>query len=108
MLVNHMLPNRWGIGRGGFPVLVAVYGAVLWKQRGTTIGGIVCNLKVVRLDDRPLDWTTSIVRALGCVLSLAAVGLGFIWIAIDDDRQSWHDKIAGTVVVRLPKGTPLV
>jgi uncharacterized RDD family membrane protein YckC len=90
------------------PPIATAYGALLWKWRSTTIGGIVCNLKVVRLDDRPIDWSTSIVRALGCILSLAAVGLGFIWIAIDDDRQSWHDKIAGTVVVRLPKATPLV
>jgi uncharacterized RDD family membrane protein YckC len=35
-------------------------------------------------------------------------GLGFFWIAIDDNSQAWHDKIAGTVVVRVPKGVPLV
>jgi uncharacterized RDD family membrane protein YckC len=29
--------------------------------------------------------------------------LGFIWIAIDSDHQAWHDKIAGTVVVKVPK-----
>jgi uncharacterized RDD family membrane protein YckC len=29
-------------------------------------------------------------------------------VVIDDDKQSWHDKIAGTTVVRVPKGTPLV
>jgi uncharacterized RDD family membrane protein YckC len=39
---------------------------------------------------------------------LAVVGLGFIWIAIDNDKQSWHDKIAGTVVVRAPKGASLL
>jgi uncharacterized RDD family membrane protein YckC len=36
------------------------------------------------------------------------VGLGFIWIAFDDGGQAWHDKIAGTVVVRVKKGVPLV
>ncbi len=89
-------------------ILLATYGAVMWKLKGTTIGGIVLGLKVVRLDGRPLDWTTSIVRALSCFLSLAVVGLGFIWILFDDERQAWHDKIAGTVVVRLPKGVSLV
>ena len=87
---------------------LATYGAVMWKLRGTTVGGIVFGLQVVRLDGREIDWPTAIVRALGCFLSLAVAFLGFIWIAIDDDRQAWHDKIAGTVVVRLPKGTPLV
>jgi uncharacterized RDD family membrane protein YckC len=80
----------------------------MWKLRGTTIGGIVCNLQVARLDGRPLDWATSIVRALGCLLSMIAAGLGFFWIAFDPEKQAWHDKIAGTVVVRAPAGRSLV
>jgi uncharacterized RDD family membrane protein YckC len=87
---------------------LAVYGAVMWKVRGTTIGGIVFDLHVVRLDSRPLDWPTVCVRALGCILSLCALGLGFFWIGIDPGKQAWHDKLAGTIVVRVPKGNPLV
>ena len=89
-------------------LVLAAYGAVMWKLKGSTIGGIICGLQVVRLDGRPIDWPTAIVRALSCFLSLAVVGLGFIWIAIDNERQSWHDKIAGTVVVRAPKGASLL
>jgi uncharacterized RDD family membrane protein YckC len=87
---------------------LAIYGAVMWKWKSTTVGGIVCDLRVVRLDGRPIDWGTAVVRALSCFLSLAVVGLGFIWIALDTEHQAWHDKIAGTVVVRVPKGTPLL
>jgi len=89
-------------------LVLAVYGAVMWKMRGSTIGGIVFDLRVVRLDGREIDWETAIVRALGCFLSLAVAGLGFFWIAFDDQKQAWHDKIAGTVVVRVAKGAPLV
>jgi uncharacterized RDD family membrane protein YckC len=89
-------------------LVLATYGAVMWKLKASTIGGIICGLQVVRLDGRPIDWPTAIVRALGCFLSLAIVGLGFLWIAIDSERQSWHDKIAGTVVVRAPKGASLI
>ena len=88
-------------------LVLATYGAVMWKLRGSTVGGIVFDLRVVRLDGRPVDWQTAIVRALACFLSLAVAGLGFIWIALDDAHQAWHDKIAGTVVVRVPKGAPL-
>ena len=91
-----------------FWVLLAVYGAVMWKLKGATLGGMICHLHVVRLDGRPVDWSTAIVRALGCFLSLFIAGLGFIWIAIDRESQGWHDKIAGTVVVRLPTGVSLV
>lgn len=99
--LRHDSPGPWLIA-------LAIYGAVMWKHKGTTIGGIVCGLKVVRVDNRELDWTTAIVRALGCFLSLAVAGLGFIWVAIDDDKQSWHDKIAGTTVVHVPKGVSLI
>jgi uncharacterized RDD family membrane protein YckC len=94
---------------GNFHILIlAIYGAVMWKLRGTTVGGIVCDLHVVRLDGRPVDWETAIVRALGCFLSLFVVFLGFIWIAFDANGQAWHDKIAGTVVVRAKRGAPLL
>ena len=89
-------------------IVLAIYGAVMWKLRGTTVGGIVFDLHVVRVDGRPVDWETAIVRALGCFLSLFVVFLGFIWIAFDHDNQAWHDKIAGTVVVRAKRAAPLV
>jgi uncharacterized RDD family membrane protein YckC len=93
---------------GPFLPVLAIYGAILWKMRGSTVGGIIFGLKVVRLDDRPIDWGTAVVRALACFLSLIVVGLGFIWVAFDPDKQSWHDKIAGTTVVRAPKEVSLV
>ena len=107
ILVGILVGMLGGVGKYML-LLLAAYGAVMWKLKGTTIGGIVCGLKVVRLDGREIDWATAIVRALGCFLSLAVVGLGFIWVAIDDEKQSWHDKIAGTTVVRVPKGVSLL
>lgn len=91
-----------------FPLLFGGYVFAFWLWRGTTIGGIVFNLKVVRLDGRPVDAATAAVRTLVAFLSVAAAGLGFLWCLWDDERQTWHDKVAGTVVVRVPKATPLV
>jgi uncharacterized RDD family membrane protein YckC len=89
-------------------LILGAYGAVMWKLRGTTIGGIVFGLKVVRRDGRPIDWATAVVRAMSCFLSAVVAGLGFIWIIFDDEKQGWHDKIAGTVVVTMPKGVSLL
>jgi uncharacterized RDD family membrane protein YckC len=89
-------------------IVLAAYGAVMWKLKRATIGGIICGLQVVRLDGREIDWPTAVVRALSCFLSLAVAGLGFFWIAVDPEKQSWHDKIAGTVVVRVTKSASLV
>src|SRR5258706_12016790 len=65
-----------GLQTHGVLLLLAAYGAVMWKLRGTTVGGIVCNLRVVRLDGRPINWPTAIVRALGCFLSAPVAGAG--------------------------------
>ena len=89
-------------------IALAGYGAVMWKLKGTTIGGLVCGLKVVRRDGADINWDTAIVRALGCFLSMIVAGLGFLWIVFDEDRQAWHDKIAGTLVVRTTRPESLV
>jgi uncharacterized RDD family membrane protein YckC len=106
-IVLKMLPFVH-VNFGTFLLVLATYGAVMWKLRATTVGGSICHLKVVRLDDRPLDWTGAIVRALSCFLSLAVVGFGFVWVAFDDEKQAWHDKIAGTTVVIVPKSVSLI
>jgi uncharacterized RDD family membrane protein YckC len=84
------------------------YFAGMWTWKGTTVGGIVLGLKVARLDGRPLTFVVALVRALAAAFSVIVLFLGFLWIVWDADKQGWHDRIAGTVVLRLPRGTPLV
>jgi uncharacterized RDD family membrane protein YckC len=84
------------------------YHVGLWTAKGTTIGGIVMGIKVVRLDGRPLDYPVALIRALASVLSGFVLGLGFFWAGFTREKQSWHDKIAGTVIVKAPKGMSLI
>jgi uncharacterized RDD family membrane protein YckC len=96
---------------GGSPMgyLVALaYFAGMWAWKETTIGGIVLNLKVVRLDDKPITFLVALVRGLAAGFSVIVLFLGFFWMIWDREKQTWHDKIAGTVVVRQPRGMPLV
>ena len=97
------------VGRAHTELLfLAAYGAIMWKLRGSTVGGSIFHLRVMRTDGQAIGWETAIVRALACFLSLAVAGLGFIWVAIDQDKQAWHDKIAGTIVVRTRPAPSLV
>lgn len=84
------------------------YFAVMLAWRGTTLGGMVAGLRVVRLDGRPMDRPTAVVRALAAILSVLSGGLGWLWGSWDARRQTWHDRIAGTVVVRDDTGRSLV
>jgi len=91
----------------GFLITLA-YFAGLWAWKGTTIGGIVLKLQVVRHDGGPLTFLVALVRGLAAAFSTAVFFLGFFWIGWDREKQGWHDKIAGTVVVRLPRSASLV
>jgi uncharacterized RDD family membrane protein YckC len=102
ILSTGYLTPRW------FLVVALAYFAGIWTWKATSIGGIVLGLKVVRLDGQPLDFPVALVRALAAGLSVIVFFLGFLWIAWDAEKQGWHDRIAGTVVLRLPRGTPLV
>lgn len=96
-------------GAGMFWWLIALaYFAGMWTWRGTTIGGVLLNLKVVRLDGKPVTFPVALVRALAGAFSVIVFCLGFLWIAWDREKQAWHDKIVGTVVVRLPRSQPLL
>ena len=97
------------VGRGALGLLVTLaYFAGMWAWKGTTVGGVVLKLKVVRLDGQPITFPVALVRGLAAAFSVVVMFLGFLWIAWDKEKQGWHDKIAGTVVVRLPHTQSLV
>ena len=90
-----------------FFILLLGYHIGFWTWKATTVGGIICQLRVVRVDGAPLMFADALVRGLSSIFSLVVAGLGCLWILKDPDRQAWHDKIAGTYVVKVPKNWPL-
>jgi uncharacterized RDD family membrane protein YckC len=85
-------------------VAPAIAVVVFWITRQATPGKSVVSAKIV--DARtggPLTVGQSIGRYLGYYVSLLPFGLGLIWVAFDKRKQGWHDKLAGTLVVREKK-----
>ncbi|NIQ01339.1 MAG: hypothetical protein GWM98_13825 [Nitrospinaceae bacterium] len=67
---------------------------------GQTPGKRMFGLRVIREDGGPVDWATASVRyCFGYPVSLLPLGLGFYWALPDPDNQTWHDKVARTLVV---------
>jgi uncharacterized RDD family membrane protein YckC len=46
-----------------------------------------------------------LIRYVGYFVSSIPFGLGLFWVAFDARKQGWHDKMAGTVVVRKKSGS---
>jgi uncharacterized RDD family membrane protein YckC len=88
-------------------LLAVVYHVGFWTWKQTTVGGIICQLRLVRTDGGPVQFAEALVRGLTGIFSLAVVGLGFFWILKDPERQAWHDRIAGTLVVKVPRSWPI-
>jgi uncharacterized RDD family membrane protein YckC len=77
---------------------------ILWRRLKATPGKMAIGAEVV--DARtlgPLSTGQSIVRGLGYFVSTLPFCLGLIWVAFDARKQGWHDKLAGTVVIRKPR-----
>jgi uncharacterized RDD family membrane protein YckC len=88
---------------GWFPLLLLAYHVGFWAWKGTTLGGIVVGLRVIRTQGTDLRFVDALVRGLSSLFSLAALGIGCFWMLQDPERQMWHDKIAATLVVKVPR-----
>ena len=81
----------------GFAVTVILF----WRFRGATPGKMLVKAKIVTADGLAPPSTARLIgRFLAYFVSILGFCLGFLWIAFDRRKQGWHDKIAGTVVVR--------
>jgi len=80
------------------PVVITVW---FWKKYLGTPGKIILRLRVVDAKTgQALSTPQAIGRYLGYYVSAIPFLLGFFWIGIDKRKQGFHDKLAGTVVVR--------
>ena len=74
---------------------------LFWRFRGATPGKMLTKAKIVKASDfgRPSAGQLT-GRFFAYLVSFVPACLGFLWIALDKHKQGWHDKLAGTVVVR--------
>ena len=81
-----------------FPAVASI---TFWVYKSATPGKMVFGLKIVDAETAgPCSTGQLIDRYLGYYVSILVIGLGFIWVAFDKRKQGWHDKLAGTMVIR--------
>ncbi|HEY9256139.1 MAG TPA: RDD family protein [Stenotrophomonas sp.] len=84
-------------------VVAGLYATVSWRRGGQTLGMRPWRLQLQAIDGPAPAWGTLWRRYAVGTLSLLLGGLGFWWAWIDRDRLTWHDRLSGTRLVRLPK-----
>lgn len=82
-------------------VLPAFATVLFWLYKRATPGKMAISAEVV---DAKTGGTITVgqamLRYIGYFIAGIPLGLGIWWVAFDRKKQGWHDKIAGTVVVR--------
>jgi uncharacterized RDD family membrane protein YckC len=90
-------------------VVTALVVILFWHWKQGTPGKLMLRLRIVDAgtggEPGLRQWC---LRYVGYILSTLPLLLGFLWAAWDPRRQGWHDKLAGTVVIRVPRraGSP--
>jgi uncharacterized RDD family membrane protein YckC len=70
---------------------------LLWTFAGRdTIGMRNAGLQLVDFDGNAPSQARRYQRLFGTLLSFLAVGLGLIWVLVDEDGLTWHDHISST------------
>jgi uncharacterized RDD family membrane protein YckC len=86
-------------------VLVGLaYYVFFWSKSspwpGQTIGSKLLNIRVIKTDGSDLEISQALIRYVGFFIAAIVLLIGLIWAAFDPNKQGWHDKIAGTYVIK--------
>jgi uncharacterized RDD family membrane protein YckC len=97
-----------GVDADGGMFLVLLYVVTPWlyaallesSARQATVGKMAVGIKVTGLDGRRIGFGRATGRYFAEILSSLSLGVGYAMVAFTKRRQSLHDLIAGTLVVR--------
>jgi uncharacterized RDD family membrane protein YckC len=82
---------------GIYLLVSTLYDIGFWLLSGQTPGKRVLGVRVMRADGKRLRLGNALLRQVGYWVS-AIFFVGFLWILVDNKRQGFHDKLAGTIV----------
>lgn len=70
-----------------------------WVQGKQTLGMRSWYIYVVNESNTQLNWKQASLRYAASLLSLLALGLGFIWALFDKDKLTLHDRLSKTKLI---------
>ena len=111
LLISHygweyLDPEQSGFIAGPLDVLIswvlpAIAIIVFWISKQATPGKMAVSAKIVDATSGNAPSPAQFIgRYVAYFVAVLPLGLGILWVAFDKRKQGWHDKLAGTVVVR--------
>jgi uncharacterized RDD family membrane protein YckC len=82
---------------------IFLYFGLSLASASSTPGLIWAGLEVRTFDGRPLRKADCFWRAFGCLVSISALLLGYVWAVVDGDGMTWHDRMSRTFIASLTR-----
>jgi len=89
-----------GYGPLGFLIGLG-YSVWMLSTYSATVGMMVLKIKITKESGGKITYQDAILRYFAAILSAVALGIGYLWMIWDIKKQTWHDKIAKTIVVKI-------
>jgi|SRR5450432_2099304 len=98
--MHELFVLRRAIRIGVAVVLNLTYRTAMESSRfQATFGKLAVGLKITDERGSPISFGRAVVRYFSKLLSLLALGLGYVIAGFDAQKQALHDRIAGTLVM---------
>lgn len=89
-------------------ILPAIAVIIFWVYKSATPGKMATKLTIVDAKTGGKPSTGQFIgRYFAYYISILPLLLGLIWVGFDKRKQGWHDKLAGTVVIRSNLSEPV-
>ncbi len=104
--ILHVIASLSGTAYLGFSewmlCTIIFWAYMIWLKgyRGATPGYYALGIRIISISGAQVSVKQILIRIISSFFSAIPFGLGYIWITVDANRQTWHDKIAGTYVIR--------
>jgi len=74
-----------------------------WHYGGMTVGMRAWRVNLIDSGGGTVSWPRCLLRFLVGIVSLTAIGLGFVWALFDRQNRAWHDIAGHTVLIKTLK-----
>ncbi|WP_336848915.1 RDD family protein [Staphylococcus nepalensis] len=93
--------DYFSIGHMLDALIFYIYFVLMTKFFKQTIGKMICNIRVERLDRQPLSWSDVLFREwIGRIISGVMFNLPYLVTLFTDKHRGIHDFFANTVVIK--------
>jgi uncharacterized RDD family membrane protein YckC len=84
-------------------ILSYIFYAWFWTRGGQTLGMRAWRLRVESMDGGPVNLGQALLRFMAGLVTVMTAGLAMLWMLVDKEKRTLHDRFSDTRVVLLPK-----